>query len=125
MFAIAQIEMHEDMVNQGLENQTENTDFVRSIGLKYQIVTDETSLVMLTDAQHAKHAIDRNNQKRVQAERTAQAQRKTQPIKNYRVDAPKPQSPAPTNSPAPTSHHSNGMFRCPHASVRLPTNRLR
>ena len=73
---------------------------------------------MLTDAQHAKHGIDRNNQKRVQAERTAQAQRKTQPIKNYRVDAPRPQSPAPANSPAPTSHHSNGMFQyhAPHIS---------
>ena len=118
MFAIAQIEMHEDMVNQGLENQKENTDFIRNIGLKYQIVTDETSLVMLTDAQHAKHGIDRNNQKRVQAERTAQAQRKTQPIKNYRVDAPRPQSSAPANSPAPTSHHSNGMFQyhAPHIS---------
>ena len=116
MFAIAQIDMHEDMVNQGLEKQSENTDIVRNIGLKYQIVTDETSLVMLTDEQHAKHGIDRNNQKRVQAERTAQAQRKTQPIKNYRVDAPSPASPAPTNSPAP--RHGNGMFQyhAPHIS---------
>ena len=116
MFAVAQIEMHEDMVNQGLENQSENTDIVRNIGLKYQIVTDETSLVMLTDEQHAKHGIDRNNQKRVQEERRAQAQRKTQPVKNYRVDAPSPASPAPMNSPAP--RHGNGMFQyhAPHIS---------
>ena len=116
MFAIAQIEMHEDMVNQGLEDQKENTDFVRGIGLKYQIVTDETSLIMLTDEQHAKHSIERHNQKRVQAERTAQAQRKTQPVKNYRVDAPRPTSPMPANSPAP--QHSNGMFQyhAPHIS---------
>ena len=116
MFAVAQIEMHEDMVNQGLENQSENTDIVRSIGLKYQIVTDETSLVMLTDEQHAKHGIDRNNQKRVQEERRAQAQRKTQPVKNYRVDVPSPASPAPMNSPAP--RHGNGMFQyhAPHIS---------
>ena len=116
MLAVAQIEMHEDMVNQGLENQSENSDVVRNIGLKYQIVTDETSLIMLTDDAHAKHGIERNNQKRVQEERRAQAQRKTQPVKNYRVDAPRQESPAPVNSPAP--RHNNGMFQyhAPHIS---------
>ena len=89
LWALAQIEMHEDMVNQGLQPESEKSDFVRGIGLKYQIVTDETSMIILDADAHNRHSIERRNQERVRKERQAQSQRMAAPVKNYRVDVPR------------------------------------
>ena len=89
LWALAQIEMHEDMVNQGLQPESERADFVRNIGLKYQLVTDETSMIILDADAHRRHSIDRRNQDRVSKERQAQSQRMAAPVKNYRVDVPR------------------------------------
>ena len=118
LWALAQIEMHEDMVNQGLEPQTEQSDVVRSIGLKYQLVTDETSMIILDADSHQRHSIERRNQERVRNERQAQSKRLAAPVRNYRVDVPRPNAAVQEESGTDNqnqqhSHHRNSMFRLP------------
>ena len=121
LWALAQIEMHEDMVNQGLEPQTEQADFVRGIGLKYQLVTDETSMIILDGEAHKRHSIERRNQERVRNERQAQAKRLAAPVRNYRVDVPRQVATGQETGGAGNqsqrqnqhSHHDNSMFRLP------------
>ena len=113
LWALAQIEMHEDMVNQGLQPESEQADFVRDIGLKYQLVTDETSMIILDADAHKRHSIERRNQERVRKERQAQSQRMAAPVRNYRVDVPRQM--AQGNDPAsnqPAQTHNN-MFSKP------------
>ncbi len=102
LWALAQIEMHEDMVNQGMEEAKEQQDLTRSLGIAYQLVTDETSMIVLDDSAHAKHGIERRNQERVKAERKAQSAKLAAPVKSYRADA--------------NNRHDNGMF-----TVRAPS----
>jgi Ca-activated chloride channel family protein len=122
LWALAQIEMHEDMVNQGLQPESEKADFIRNIGLKYQLVTDETSMIILDADAHNRHSIERRNQERVRKERQAQSQRMAAPIKNYRVDAPRQTATASEQNPNQSNqipqqprkrHHDHGMFQIP------------
>ena len=59
---------------------------IRDIGVSYQIVTDQTSMVVLTDEAFAEHGIDRRNLRRSDAEAQARAVRTSQPIQYHRVD---------------------------------------
>ncbi len=116
LWALAQIEMHEDMVNQGLQPESEQADFVRNIGLKYQLVTDETSMIILDADAHRRHSIERHNQERVRKERQAQSQRMAAPVRNYRVDVPRQvaqSNDSPSNQPVQQAHQSNNMFSKP------------
>ena len=126
LWALAQIEMHEDMVNQGLQPESEQADFVRNIGLKYQLVTDETSMIILDADAHRRHSIERRNQERVRKERQAQSQRMAAPIKNYRVDAPRQTATASEQNPSQSNQitqqprrrqHDHGMFQIPTPSL--------
>ncbi len=56
----------------------------------YQIVTDYTSMVVLSDTALADRGIERHNQIRIAREQQARVQRSQQPAKNYRVDRKKP-----------------------------------
>ncbi len=57
-------------VNQmaGFVEEGEATAAIRDIGVAYQIVTDETSMIALDAAGHARHGIERRNEERVARE---------------------------------------------------------
>jgi Ca-activated chloride channel family protein len=78
--------------------------------VKYQLVTDHTSMVMLSDESFAERGIERRNQGRVNEERRAQALRSSQPVKSYRVDesAPMFQHNAPSLAPSSSGGRSGG-----------------
>jgi Ca-activated chloride channel family protein len=63
---------------------------IRDLGVTYQIVTDETSMVVLADDAFTRRGIKRRNQNRLAAEHAAQSTRTAQPVRNYRVDRQKP-----------------------------------
>ena len=90
LWALNRIEMIEDKQNTGLIPQSEAKYAVAQLGIAYQLVTDETSMVLLSDEAFAKRGIDRRNQKRVAEERRAQTVRSSQPPKSVRVDEAAP-----------------------------------
>jgi Ca-activated chloride channel family protein len=99
LWALEQIEQIEDQTNAGLTPASESKNAIRDIGLQYQLVTDETSMLVVADDAFQRHGIERKNQQRVQRERSAQSARATAPTPvNRRVDTQKPFTP----SKAPT-----------------------
>jgi Ca-activated chloride channel family protein len=90
LWALNRIETIEDKQNAGLMPEGEAKYAIAQLGISYQLVTDETSMVLLSDEAFEKRGIDRRNQKRVAEERRAQAVRSTQAPKNYQVDATAP-----------------------------------
>ena len=65
---------------------------------RYQLVTDETSMLVLGDEAFERHGVERHNRERVGREHAAQAQRAQQPARNRRVDRNKPMFDLPTPS---------------------------
>jgi Ca-activated chloride channel family protein len=102
LWALDRIEMIEDKQNAGLMPQSEAKYAICQLGITYQLVTDETSMVLLSDEAFAKRNIDRRNQPRLAEERRAQTIRSSQPPKSYRVDTTEPmfQHNAPSLAPA-------------------------
>ncbi len=86
LWALSRIEMFEDLANSGRMPSSESKSQVRDLGVNYQLVTDETSMLVLSDAKFAEHKIERRNKARVAAEHVAQSARAKAPVKNYRVD---------------------------------------
>lgn len=68
----------------------ESEHFIRETGVKYQLVTDYTSMVVLADDVFEKRGIARNNKQRIDAERQAQSVRTSAPPVNRRVDHSRP-----------------------------------
>lgn len=66
---------------------------IAELGVAAQIVTDETSMVLLTDGQFAARGIRRENAARVAVEHRAQAARAAAPPVTYQVHAPAPARP--------------------------------
>ncbi len=98
LWALDQIEQVELRANRGDMPASESEDAIRDLGLEYQLVTDETSMLVLANESFEKYGIDRRNRDRVAIERTAQQMRATAPQpRNYRVDQAKPL----TNKKAP------------------------
>jgi len=60
------------------------------LGLEYQIVTDHTSMVVMSDTAFADRGLERRNQTRIAREQQARSQKAQQPAKNYTVDQQKP-----------------------------------
>lgn len=89
LWALDRIEMFEDLANSGLQPAGECNDAIRNLGVEFQLVTDETSMIILSDEAHQRHNINRRNKDRVATERKAQSRRNALPVQNYRVDAPK------------------------------------
>lgn len=98
LWAMAQIEQIEQKQFLGATPATEGDDAIEHLGVTYQLVTDQTSMVVMGDESFAKRGIERRNQQRVATERAAQSVRAAQPVRNYRVDANQPTytAPAPT-----------------------------
>ncbi len=90
LWALATIEKIEAMERIGKMVPTESENAIRDLGLQYQIVTDYTSMVVLSDTAFADRGIERHNQTRIAREQQARVQRSQQSAKNYRVDRKKP-----------------------------------
>jgi Ca-activated chloride channel homolog len=104
LWALAQIEQIELKEAIGQMPPSESKDAITHLGVNYQLVTDHTSMIVLDDATHASRGIERKNQQRIAAERTAQSGRAAQPVQNYQVDASQPTY----SAPAPHVSHSFG-----------------
>ena len=98
LWAMSRIEQIEQLVAMGLEDGDEAEGAIAHYGVDYQLVTDETSMIVLDDSTFAKHGIERRNQARSHKERQAQANRRTQPVRNRRVDRNQPAFPG--NAPS-------------------------
>jgi Ca-activated chloride channel family protein len=90
LWALATIENIEAMERIGTMPVSESENAIKDLGLTYQIVTDYTSMVVLSDTAFADRGIERHNQTRIAREQQARSQRSQQPIKNHRVDQEKP-----------------------------------
>ncbi len=82
MWAMSQVEMYDQMVDRGEVPVKEFEQVAREIGEQYQIVTDETSMLILSDESFAKHGIDRKNRERTKVEHKAQAARRQVAVSN-------------------------------------------
>jgi Ca-activated chloride channel family protein len=90
LYALGRIEELETMRNIGAMDAGEAESAMRDLGLNYQLVTDYTSMVVLTDAAFAERGIERRNQKRVAQEIQARTARAQSPIQDWRVDGSQP-----------------------------------
>lgn len=98
LWALATIEELEARVRAGLLDGNEAKDATRDLGVRHQLVTDETAMVVLADESFDRAGIERRNRARTAIEHAAQAQRASTPVTSHRVDAHRPafDAPAPT-----------------------------
>ena len=66
---------------------------IEYLGVEYQLVTDHTSMVVLSDQLFEDHGIERRNRERTALEHSAQTQRRAAPVKSYRADTGQPMFP--------------------------------
>lgn len=90
LWALARIEEIESLVRVGLLDASEGDSMVETLGVDHQVVTDQTSMVVMDDASFEEYGIERRNRDHVARERDARARRGTQPIRPRRVDAHEP-----------------------------------
>jgi Ca-activated chloride channel family protein len=90
LWAMDRVEAIEFARDAGMLPATEAGDAVEALGVEYQIVTDETSMLVLSDEKFEERGIERRNRERLARERTAQSQRAGQPVVNRRVDGDNP-----------------------------------
>ena len=90
LWALAMIEKIEALERIGTMPETESENAIRDLGLEYQIVTDYTSMVVMSDTAFADRGIERRNQTRIAREQQARARKAQQTAKNYTVDQKKP-----------------------------------
>lgn len=92
LWAMSQIEQIELLESIGRMDTTESRDSIRDLGLRYQLVTDETSMIVLAREGFERHGIERKNKERIAREQAAQGQRSTaqssgQAAQSTRVDS--------------------------------------
>jgi len=90
LWALAFIEKIEAQERIGRMPPAESESAIKDLGLSYQIVTDYTAMVVLSDSAFAERGIERRNQARIAREQQARAVRSQQAVKSYRVDEKKP-----------------------------------
>lgn len=73
---------------------------IADLGVAHQIVTDETSMVVLADEAFERQGIARSNRERLERERTAQVARAGAPRPSRRVDSAQPAFPGRAHSPS-------------------------
>ncbi len=110
LFALAHVDEIEWRTQAGLLDGDEAATSIEFYGTEYQIVTDETSMVVLTDEAFARHGIERRNQQRTAVEHAVQAQRAQAPVQPTRVDRHQPMF----DAPAPRL--GSGFFGPDHAA---------
>ena len=95
LWAMDTIETIEWEKSIGLSSPEESESAITDLALQYQLVTDYTSMLVLSDEAFTRHGVDRRNQDRISKERKAQSERSRAPIVNRRVDQNKPTFKAP------------------------------
>lgn len=90
LWALAKIEDVDHGLTLGLADEGEAKAVIRDLGVQYQLVTDETSMLVLRNEAFAARGIERRNQARVQREQEAQTLRAAGPAQSYRVDSSQP-----------------------------------
>ena len=90
LWALATIEKIESRERVGRMPISESENAIRDLGLSHQIVTDYTSMVVLSQSAFAEKGIERHNQTRIAREQQARMIKSQQPVKNHRVDDQKP-----------------------------------
>jgi Ca-activated chloride channel family protein len=90
LWALNRIETVEAKRDAGFLPENEARQAIVDLGLDYQLVTDHTSMVVLSDESFLKRGIDRRNRRRTAAERQSQAVRSNQAPTNRRVDHSSP-----------------------------------
>jgi Ca-activated chloride channel family protein len=98
LWALSRIEEIETLGHTGLLDPAESGTAIRDLGVAYQLVTDETSMVVLSDSAFERHGVERRNRERTAREHAAQARRQAQPVRNHRVDTRDPMFQLPTPS---------------------------
>ncbi len=98
LWAMSLVEQIETARDRGDIDPKEADAAICDLGTSYQIVNDQTAMVVLDDASFAKRGIDRRNQQRVATERQAQAVRAAQPARDARVDQAQPAFSRPAHS---------------------------
>ncbi len=104
MFALHRVEAISTAVDRGLADADESKTAIRDLGLQYQIVTEETSMLVLKDEAFTRRGIERKNLAKTEMERAAQAIRTSQPVVDRQVDKHRPAFHAPS-----FSHHSGAI----------------
>ncbi len=102
LWAMSKIEERMAQVREHGE-ATELRKQITELGVNYSLVTDYTSMLVVTDEVMETQGIQRRNADRVQKERNAQQQRASQPVQNHRVDN--------------LSNNSNGAFNRPSPGI--------
>ena len=90
LWALAQIEDVGRRRDAGLLPASEAETSIRDLGLGYQLVTEETSMVVLTEEAFLEHDIERRNRDRVAREHAAQTRRHAAAIQPTRADEAQP-----------------------------------
>ncbi|MGE4544005.1 MAG: VIT and VWA domain-containing protein [Pedobacter sp.] len=71
---------------------------ITDVALEYSLVTDYTSMLVMSEEQFTQRGVQRRNRARRELETKAQAQRAVQPAKSTRVDSSKPMFTSPRSS---------------------------
>ncbi|MBW2276120.1 MAG: VWA domain-containing protein [Deltaproteobacteria bacterium] len=90
LWALDRVEKLEFQRDTGELADKESAQGIRDLGVTYQIVTDETSMVVLSDEAFSKHGVERNNRDRIEIEQQAQDARVDQSPQSFRADEHRP-----------------------------------
>ncbi len=90
LWAMSFIEDLQQRRDEGVLNENEARDAIVDLGVNYQIVTDETGMVVLSDQQFEARGVERKNRERVAIENAAYMERAARQAANNRVDANQP-----------------------------------
>ena len=85
MWALSHIDSYMQEIRDFGENETLRGKVV-ALGQEYSLVTDYTSMLVMSEEAFESESVQRKNAGRVHKERTAQQQKHIQPAKNYRID---------------------------------------
>jgi len=89
LWAFAEIEYLQSQMDYFGAN-ADQEQAITDVALEYGLVTDYTSMLVVTDEQFQQLGINRNNQARVLTEQAAREQRQQQPVQTNRVDQSQP-----------------------------------
>lgn len=90
LWAMARIDDVQHRMDLGIDDAEEGASAIEDLGVSYQLVTDETSMLVLDDATFARHGIERRNRERTAREAEAQRARAAAPVRSHRVDEAAP-----------------------------------
>jgi Ca-activated chloride channel family protein len=90
LWALNRIQFLEQQKAMGKNDPSESESAITDLALQYQLVTDYTSMLVLSDSQFQEHGLARRNLARVYVEKIAQQTRAQKAVTNFRVDQHKP-----------------------------------